>query len=258
MFEMVKWYLDLVTDLGSVLIGYSVDCRLGAAGFRYASLLHATPAQPVAERTTLLGARSPVLEEDLLRWQVPAFRFDASWQRVGAPLEQTLLDAEPGRLEWHCHLPRARVTARFEGTILGGLGYAEQLRVTIPPWQLPFRTLRWGRYVSARHGLVWIEWERDLDRRWVWLDGREEPAARLDRHGITALSERRELGFEDRRVVRDSQVLTSVGQMLPDAIRTRLGPLAGMREQKWLAESELRQEGLAVDRGWTLHEEVRW
>jgi hypothetical protein len=258
MFELVKWYLDLVTDLGTAVIGYSVDCRLGAGSFRYASLLHSPPDQPASERTTLLGARFPVPEGDLLRWQVPAFRFDAAWQRTGVPLEQTLLDAEPGRIEWYCRQPRALVTARLDDTVLTGLGYAERLRMTVPPWQLPFRTLRWGRYVSARHEIVWIEWEHDLGRRWLWLDGREEPNARLDHDRIVGLSERRELALDDRRVLRDSRVLTSLGQILPDSIRARVGPLAGMREQKWLAESELRQDGVAVDRGWALHEEVRW
>jgi hypothetical protein len=67
MFEMTKWYLDLVTDLGNVLVGHSVDCRLGAAGFRYASLLHVTPEVASTERSTLRGARAPRLEAGLLQ-----------------------------------------------------------------------------------------------------------------------------------------------------------------------------------------------
>ena len=258
MFEMVKWYLDLVTDLGSVLVGYSVHCRLGPAGFRYASLLHAPPDQPVIERTTLRGATAPKLEDDRLRWRVPRLRFDGAWQRLGAPFAHTLLDAEPGRIEWHCHLPRARVTARFGDTIVAGMGYAEQLRVTCPPWQLPFRTLRWGRFLSARRDLVWIEWARDLERRWIWLDGRAEPAATLDERGISGLSNRQTLTFEDRRVVRDRRVLDTAGRILPSAMQDQMGPLAGMREQKWLTKTALSQDGIIVDRGWTLHEEVRW
>jgi hypothetical protein len=258
MFDMTKWYLDLVTDLGTVLVGYAIDCRIGPASVRYASLLHAPPDQPATERTTLGGARLPVLHGDLLHWHIPTLHFEGSWHRLGTPIEQTLLDVELGRIEWHCHLPRARVTARLGDTVLTGLGYAEQLRITCPPWQLPFRTLRWGRYVSAQHGLTWIEWAGDHSRRWSWSDGHEEPAATLHTHGISGLSDRRDLSFEDRRIVRDRQVLESVGRMLPDAIRDRFGPLAGMREQKWLTRSVLRQEGVVVDRGWTIHEEVHW
>ncbi len=258
MFELTKWYLDLVTDCGSVLVGYSVHCRLGPAGFRYASLLHAPPDEPATERTTLRGARAPVLEGDILRWHVPRLRFDGAWQRLDAPLAQILLDEERGRIEWHCHLPRARVTVRFGDEIIAGMGYAEQLRVTCPPWQLPFRTLRWGRYLSPEQSLVWIEWTGGHDRRWVWLDGRAEPGARPEAQGISGLSDRRALQFEDHTVVRDRRVLETATRILPSAMQDQIGPLAGMREQKWLARSVLTQDDVIVDRGWTVHEEVHW
>jgi hypothetical protein len=258
MFELVKWYLDLVTDCGSVLVGYSVHCRLGPAGFRYASLLHAAPDAPAIERTTLPGARAPVLEGDTLRWHVPRLRFDGAWQRLGPPLAQTLLDEERGRIEWHCHLPRARATARFGDEIIAGMGYAEELRVTCPPWQLPFRTLRWGRYHSPERGLVWIEWKGELERRWIWFDGRAEPGATLGEQGISGLSDRRALQCEDPRALRDRQVLETLTRILPSAMQEQIGPLGGMRERKWVARSVLTQDGVAVDRGWTVHEEVRW
>jgi len=257
MFEMVKWYLDLVTDCGAVLVGYSVHCRLGPAGFRYASLLYAPPDEPARERTTLRGARPPKLDGDILRWQVPRLHFDGSWQRLDAALAQTLLDDERGTIEWHCHLPRARVTARFEDRILTGVGYAEQLRLTCPPWQLPFRTLRWGRYLSDRQSAVWIEWAGETARRWVWLDGRQEAEARISEQGVTGFSGPRTLRFEGQRVVRDRQVMDAMTRVLPSVMHLQMGPLAGMREQKWLSQSLLTRDG-EDERGWTLHEEVRW
>ncbi len=258
MFELDKWYLDLVTDRGTALIGYAVECRVGPASIRYASLLHASPDSPAVERTTRRDARSPVHEGNLLRWNVPALGFEGCWERIGAPVGQTLLHTARGRIEWHCHLPRARVTARFESAAMVGLGYAERLHITVPLWQLPFRTLRWGRYVSDRRGLVWIEWTDGLERRWIWSDDDAQPATRLHADGVSGLSGPSELRFEDRRIVRDRQVLDSVGRLLPAAIRDRVGPLAGMREQKWLSRSSLRHEDMVTDRGWTIHEEVRW
>jgi hypothetical protein len=258
MFQLTKWYLDLVTNSGDVLVGYSVECRLGAAGFRYASLLHAPLDAAAAERTTLRGARAPALDGNRLRWHVPRLRLDGAWEEVGRPLQQTLLDGPQGRIDWHCHFPRARVTARFEDSILAGMGYAEQLRVTCPPWELPFRSLRWGRHLSDEHEVVWIEWGQGFDRRWIWLDGREEPGAQLETRGISGLSGGHTLQFEDRRVVRDRRVLETVGRMLPGLLQERLGPLAGMRERKWLTRSALRRQDTILDRGWTLHEEVDW
>jgi hypothetical protein len=40
-------------------------------------------------------------------------------------------------------------------------------------------------------------------------------------------------------------------------MQLQMGPLAGMREQKWLSQSVLTRDG-EDERGWTLHEEVRW
>jgi hypothetical protein len=258
MFALDKWYLDLVTDLGTVLVGYAVECRIGPARFRYASLLHASHDRPATERTTLRDVRFPALDGDVLRWNIPALRFEGAWERTAAPIGKTLLDAARGRIEWDCCVPRARVTARLDGAAVAGLGYAERLHLTCLPWQLPFSTLRWGRHVSESGGAVWIEWDGDLDRRWIWLDGREQPVALLDSDGITQCAGQGGLRLMDRRIVLDRQVLESVGRVLPAAIRDRFGPLAGMREQKWLSRSVLRRDDGIVDRGWTIHEEVRW
>jgi len=258
MFELDKWYLDVVTEAGAVLIGYAIHCRFGAASFRYASLLQSAPDQPATDRATLRGTTFPLLEGDHLRWHLPRLRFDGSWHRLGAPVEQTLLDDERGRIEWRCLLPRARVTARLDDTIISGMGYAERLHVTLPLWQLPFSTLRWGRYATTERGLVWIEWSDGLERRWAWSGGREEPSARVEGSGVAGLADGGELRFEDRRVLRDWQVLESAGRILPDALRTRLGPIARLREQKWLSRGTLRQGDRIVDHGWAIHEEVRW
>lgn len=258
MFELDKWYLDLVTDRGAATIGYAGVCRVGPTSVRFASLLHASPESPAIERTTLRGVRFPVHDGDLLRWNIPALRFEGCWEPIGAPISQQLLNTERGCVEWHCHVSRARVTSQIEGAAQIGLGYAERLHITLPLWRLPFRTLRWGRYLSDRHGLVWIEWADGLERRWIWSDDRAEPAARLDANGVSGLPSHGELRFEDRRVVRDRRVLESVGRVLPPAIRDRFGPLAGMREQKWLSRSLLLHEDMVADRGWTIHEEVRW
>src|SRR2546423_3960326 len=62
-------------------------------------------------------------------------------------------------------VPRARSEISFGarsgisfGGRLEGLGYAERLTMTIPPWRLPFEELRGGRFLSDGDALVWINW----------------------------------------------------------------------------------------------------
>ena len=40
-----------------------------------------------------------------------------------------------------------------------GTGYAERLELSIRPWRLPIRELRWGRFVSEGASMAWIDWQ---------------------------------------------------------------------------------------------------
>ena len=83
-------------------------------------------------------------------------------------------------VDWHCVLPRGPVSAGA----FNGLGYAEHLRLTIPPWRLPIRTLRWGRFLSPRNSLVWIDWQGGFTSRTLFLNGRPAVAVALDDEAI--------------------------------------------------------------------------
>ena len=52
-----------------------------------------------------------------------------------------------------------------------GLGYAERLVLTIPPWKLPIETLRWGRFLSPSDWIVWIDWQGEHPQTIVYRNG---------------------------------------------------------------------------------------
>ena len=57
--------------------------------------------------------------------------------------------------------PAAEVSVSLRGFApLRGTGYAERILITIPPWRLPIRELRWGRWIgeAASRSVVWIDW----------------------------------------------------------------------------------------------------
>ena len=258
MFELTKWYLDLVTDQGTAVVAYMATCRLGTMAFSYASVLVAPPGMPAVEDSTGGRVDPPQRVGERLRWQSEALGFQGEWSPLGPAIQQTLLDGPEGGIHWTCHLPRSRAHARLGERDLEGLGYVERLRLTLPPWRLPFRSLRWGRHLSLEHSLVWIDWARGTDRRWVWLDARPEPAAELTPAGVWGLSDGQSLRLHPPAVLRDRRVLERLGRALPEWLRARLGPLAGMREQKWLARSEIENDGTPCDAGWAIYEEVTW
>ena len=120
-----------------------------------------------------------------------------------------------------------------------GFGYAECLRVTVPPSRLPFHTLRWGRHLSEHHSLVWIAWTGDTPRTWVWLDGVAAPQAIVTDTGLVGLPHDASLVVRDSRTILDHRV-----------------PCTALREHKQLGRSALVTAGRPLDHGWTVHEVV--
>ncbi len=258
MFLLVKWYLDVVTDEGAVLIGYAARLRWGRLRFGYASVLHSASGAPPRESATIRGVESPRSDEGTLTWCNSALGVRGEWQGEAPPIRRTLLAAPDGDIRWTCRMPRARATVRWNGGELAGRGYVESLRLTIPPWRLPFSTLRWGRHVSDRHSVVWIDWSGTERRGWVWVDGSEAPLGSFTAAGAPRLEGGRELGLSDSRNIRDRPVLSAVSELLPRFARRLAGPLGRMHEHKLLDRSTLLEADRPLDRGWTLHEVVTW
>jgi len=258
MFLLHKWYLDVVTDQGAAAIFYAARLQWGPVRTRYASALYAAPGDAPREQATRRQIEWPREDNDILTWHSRPLGVLGRWRRDAAPIERVLADDPAAAIHWTCHMPRARVSVQAGDASLEGLGYVESLRLTVPPWKLPFRTLRWGRHVSSRHSVVWIEWTGAEARRWVWLDGVLQPAATLADAGLSGLEGGSALRLEPCRGLRDSPVLSTIGGPLPVLARRLAGPLGRMHESKRLARSAIVSNGRQLDQGWTVHEEVTW
>lgn len=259
MFTLDKWYLDLVTDDGAAVVGYVAGVTWQGLHLRYASLLRSTPGMPPSERSTLDDAAWPVFADGRLRWTAEALGIQAEWRPLDAPIARTLLTSPAGAIEWACMVPRAHATVVTPDDRYDGLGYAERLRLTLPPWALPFRTLRWGRHTSDRHALVWIEWDGEQSMRAAWLDGEFQPSARVVASGVAGLTNHRELRWEGGRDLSRRPVSAFLAGVAP-ALTARVGGrLTTMQEHKRLSPSSLIDPaGDPGDQGWAIHEVVTW
>ena len=87
--------------------------------------------------------------------QSTARLFVAAWGLECRDLAAPMMYRESaGSIVWTCLQPGSRVNISLGDRQLAGLGYAECLSVTLPPWRLPLSELRWGRFVSAEHSLA--------------------------------------------------------------------------------------------------------
>jgi hypothetical protein len=258
MFRLVKWYFDVISDEGVAAIMYMARLEWGGLRVRYASVLQSAASAPPRESATLRGVERPQLAGGTLRWANAALQVSGRWTSDAPPIRRTLASGPSGVIQWMCHMPRARAVVQCGDVTLSGYGYVESLRLTMPPADLPFRTLRWGHHASTSHSVVWIDWRGEDARRWVWLDGQEQPDATLTESGISGLGDGGALQLADSRDVLDRRVLASLGAVVPMLGRHLVGPPADMHEHKILSRSAIVRAGQPVDRGWALHEVVTW
>ncbi len=257
MFQLDKWYLDLVTPGGDVVIGYAARITWGSLRFNFSSVLESPAASPASDRSTVRGASDPTESPEGIKWSNDALGIAGTWAG-SAPIEKRLVDSPAGRITWRCLAPRAKVAIDLGGRTRIGLGYAEHLSLSLPPWSLPFNRLLWGRFASERHSVIWIEWTGATRRCWVWMDGHLASGAIPTANGVDHLGEGATLAWTTGRDLRNRSVLDWLGAELPGVGRRITGRLDRMHEHKMVSPALLSGVESEADPGWAIHEEVRW
>ncbi|MGD0667955.1 MAG: hypothetical protein ABSB23_10350 [Bryobacteraceae bacterium] len=251
-FRLSKWYLDCVSDSGDATILYTGAVRWGSFCLNYSSVLESA-AGAVTTRRSLRAVEEPVLAGDSLHWRSGSLRIEGDWSADSAPLRAMVFSSGAGIVEWHCLMPRAR--ARIGAR--QGLGYAEHLTMTIAPWRLPLRTLRWGRFLSASEWAVWIDWQGEFTRTLVYRNGREA--------GTVSIEDARIVFDDGTRLVLDRSLVIREGPLgltalsgIPGIRALAAGRLLRATESKWRSRARLEREGAPPVEGWAIHETVEW
>lgn len=257
-FRLTKWYLDCVEPDGATTIAYVSDVFWRGLTFRYASVLRHADGR-TSTRTSLVRTEPPAVRGRVLRWSSARLGTGGRWRALSQPLAETLLASRAGQVEWTCLQPAARVTiddAERGGGPAAGLGYAECLVTTIAPWRLPIRELHWGRFVSldARTSVVWIDWRGDHAIRLAVRDGvRLGADVRADR---IALEDGAVLRLDQRDVLREGTIGSTVLRTIPRLRRALPRGILGVRERKWRSRGVLAGPGARSVEGWAVHELV--
>jgi len=248
-FELSKWYLDVVTEDGRLAILYLVRLRLGAVAIHAQGLLQTGPGgQGVRTRWSALPARAPRHSGTGFRVACLGLGARVHSQSLAPAFEATLWSGPDGSVTWRCLAPRAETELVVAGETWRGLGYVEQLQMTVPPWRLPIRQLRWGRLLSPRGGIVWIDWRGPVPLRLALSDGIPVSASVVGDRGLR-------IGRTPHRLRRVATLRDApLGRTLPGLVRRCL-PRNGLalRETKWLSRGQV---GGAP--GFAIHEVVTW
>lgn len=256
MVRLEKWYLDVTSEPGAGAIVYGTSLRYREVTVHYQSLLLRGNDGRVRQRARLRAGASLRVEGDEARASLPAWRLEGVWHRACAPVEATVIDTPEGAIHWRCEMPAARATVRVGDTVIEGHGYVERVTMTLAPWRIPWRALRWGRYVSSRRSLVWIRLDEGAaPYQGSWLDGaiteatlRDEPfAVETPAGALTA---------EAPSPLREGRLDETALSMVPAGLK-RLFPRGamGLEEHKWIARGAFGDD---PERGVVIHERVRF
>jgi hypothetical protein len=256
-FLLTKWYLDCVADTGDAVILYAADLRWNALTIHYGSLLRVLGGK-IRSRSSVRGGAGPEIQDGKITVNFPHLDVKGTWQALRSPVRRTVFESEYGSVDWHCLQPMAQVDLLFQGkSRLTGRGYAECLTLSIRPWKLPLSELHWGRFLSDRDALVWIDWRGPQPQRLVFLNGQEQQVTSITESEIVFANSGVRLELDRGLVLREGRLgdtvfagISRLSQLLPRSILS-------VNECKW--RSRGRMHTADEERtGWAIHEVVEW
>ena len=252
-FSLVKWYMDCVTAEGDAAILYCA--AIGWRGIRaaYSSVL--TLRQGVVESRTSMARYRLASAGGAIEVEFPRLKVAGRWQADTEPVERKVYESEAGEAVWNCLQPRSRVTVRVGERALSGLGYAECLTLTLPPWQLPMRQLRWGRFVSEEDWLVWIDWQGPHTTSFAVHNGAICEAVAVSDTEVAL--DGATLTMSESVPLRSGRVDETVLPGAPALRRLLPHSLFNIEEHKWRSSGTLHAPD-RTSRGWAIHEVVHW
>lgn len=246
--RLTKWYGDYVDAAGPHVV-YRAALALGplTLGFEGGH----DPAAGARASYSLTPVPLPRLQGGGIDW--PFGEGALRWEGASAR-GFDLHAARPGAVRWEPLCLNGALTGPGVGA--GQRGYAERLTLSLAPWSLGLRVLRWGRFCGARHALAWIEWEGDRPLRLALRDGVPTPLRALTPEAIVAEGAALRLGAQ--RPFVETRLAQGLLSEMPWPKRLR--PLAFLDgiEVKSYGRGRLDLDDGRSEEGDVILEEVRW
>lgn len=245
--------MDCVTELGTTAILYSAKISWRGMQASYSSILLSdgttTTTQTSMKRQRIKSTDSEISIE------FPGLEVAGTWKSAALPVQQTMFEDARGSVLWNCLQPSSLAYVKVGDRELTGLGYAECLTLTLPPWQLPMRQLKWGRFVSPRDSLAWIDWQGPYCTSLVVHNGRKCVASAISQSQVVL--DHATLHLDELVTLRSGALASTILPSAP-ALRSLLPhALFNITEHKWRSRGTLDTAD-HQSTGWVIHEVVDW
>lgn len=258
-FLLSKWYLDCVTATGDTVVVYSASLRWKRIHLHYQAMLLYDDTAGARAVSSFRADSSPAVSGEEIRWSPRYLPFEGTWEGTAGAVERELHRTADGSLRWSCLAPAAHARVRIgNAPPAEGLGYVEQMRLTVPPWRLPLRELQWGRFIAEAHSLVWIGWRGSEDRTLLFHNGRELAGGTITDQSVCAGSANLSLALAERTILREGRLDSTALSMIPGVKNLFPRSILQANECKWRSRGLLTVHGEPPVRGWSIHENVRF
>lgn len=260
-FHLKKWYLDCVSEDGRALICYAAQLTWLGVSVEYTSYLYLRAANETHSESRFRDMYEPVEDGLTIRWEDAGLGISGKWERTAPPLSAVLHETEKGRVVWNCLQPVSRCSIRLgDEKPVEGWGYVECLDMTIPPWEMGFNELRWGRFAHPDAPLVWIDLKGSLSRHWVFDGQTIVHVATITEECIQLPESEKTLLLSDPVVVEEkNKIMEVVGSLISWVPGIEhITPLRFLqaKETKWRANGKLVSPGQNIREGWVIYELV--
>lgn len=241
-----------------MIIAYWARLAMGDLHLTWHALSEYDPGAKPRRAWSLVPVAPPQRPGATLTWATDALALSITMQPCESPQEVTLLDAPAGIVRWRGETAAARMqVARAGQAPFDGVGYAECLTLTVPPWQLPIDTLDWGRWIShdRMHSSIWFRWRGAHPLVLVVEDGHAAADAVID--GTTVSTATATLDIQPSRLL-ERRHLGEIVSPIPLLTRVLPQSLLALEESKWLGHGTRRDRTGATHDGWAVFETVHF
>lgn len=256
-FHLAKWYVDCIAEEGRTVIGYSARLTWRSVTMNYSSLLRCGPARPPETSSSLFSSDVPVIRNETALWNCKELELHGQWKQRSVSVERTLLQNEDGYIRWSCLMPGAEASVTVADETVSGFGYVEFLEMTLPPWKLPIDELRWGRFVTQKDSVVWIDWKGPHPLRTVFHNGSSIDCTVVNDSMIFSGNEQFSLTLDRGSIIRSGALINTALKKVPMLDRIMPKNILLTDECKWLSKGILNSRGDSSN-GYSIHEAVRF
>lgn len=253
-FFLSKWYFDCVSDDGEAVIAYAAKLRWRTFSIDYSSTLHYRRNRKVRVATSLRKIPPPRVEDSYVQWDSSHLGVIGKWTPITHPIERTLVESEAGYIEWNCLQPNATAEIAVENNRIEGRGYVDHVTMTIPPWQLPFDQLLWGRFHANSDSIVWLAWQGGNEINLAFHNGAPIESPAIDDHGLRTRDVSLEIDTGD--VLRAGPLLRTALAKVHGIDKVFPKSILHSYECKRLSRGTLRTSAVTAQPGWAIHEAV--